>query len=93
MKETILIFLLIITFSIANASEFPKELIFDMNNNNEFKFIFDQDGSLFIQIDFQKSNFLTLSIQSYDSIISETSDIIPPGKTTIIPFQKGKLFK
>ena len=65
MKETILICLLIITFSI-DINIFYKEITFDMKNNTEFQFTFDQDGSLFIHIDFPKSNLLEINIVSPD---------------------------
>ena len=69
-----------------------------MNNNNEFEFIFEQDGNLFLQVDFPKSDLLTLNIQSYDTLelatsISESSLISPPGKATSIPFKKGYSIK
>ena len=52
MKETIIIYLLIISFSLKNAIEFGEKIYFIMkNNNNKFEFKFTEDGSLFIQID------------------------------------------
>ena len=73
MKEILLSYLLLITLSLINATEFGKEISFDMNNNNEFEFIFEQDGNLFLQVDFPKSDLLTLNIQSYDASVSESS--------------------
>ena len=90
MKETILICLLIITFSI-DINIFYKEITFDMKNNTEFQFTFDQDGSLFIHIDFPKSNLLEIHIVSPDHRFCEYNvPISAPGYTTVIPFQKGK---
>ena len=51
MKETIIIYLLIISFSLKNAIEFGKKIYFNMKNDNTFEFKFTEDGSLFIQID------------------------------------------
>ena len=93
MKEIILSYLLLITLSLITATEFGKEIPFDMNNNNEFEFIFEKDGNLFIQINFPKSDLLTLNIQSYDASVSESSLISPPGKATLIPFKKGYSIK
>ena len=90
MKETILICLLIITFSI-DINIFYKEITFDMKNNTEFQFTFDQDGSLFIHIDFPKSNLLEIHIVSPDHRFCEYNvPISAPGYTNVIPFQKGK---
>ena len=51
MKETIIIYLLIISFSLKNAIEFGKKIYFNMKNDNTFEFKFTEDGSLFIQIE------------------------------------------
>ena len=91
MKEILLTYLLITIFSF--EQEFGNEIPFDINNNNTFEFIFVKDGSLFIRVDFPKSNILILNIESYEEIVSESSEISPPGKTTVIPFKKGKPFK
>ena len=89
MKETILIFLLIITFSIANTNYFGKDITFDMKNNNAFEFTFAQDGSLYVQVDFLVNELLILNIRSYDGKVSEYSVVPAPGKASIIPFKKG----
>ena len=93
MKNIILSYLLLTTLSLITATEFGKEISFDMNNNNEFEFIFEQNGNLFIRIDFPKSDLLTLNIQSYDASVSESSLISAPGKTTVIPFKQGYSIK
>ena len=92
MKETLIIYLLIITFSLKNAIEFGKEIPFDIDNNNSFEFTFTEDGDLFIQVDFPKYNLLTLNAQSIENSFSKT-EISNPGKSAVIPFKKGKLVK
>ena len=98
MKEITIIYLLIITLSIANNYDFGKEITFDMNNNNTFEFTFDQDGSLFIQVDFPQNNVLKIHIvspglQFYFRVSELYSPIIPPGYTNVIPFLKGATIK
>ena len=89
MKETIIIYLLIIIFSQKNATEiFDKEIIFDKNNNQVFKTTFSEDGSLFIRVDFNIANLLYINVNSpmdyYNTIIE------PPGLQTVIPFKKDE---
>ena len=93
MKEIMIIFLLIISLSLGNATELGKAIHFDMNKNTEFDFIFDQDGNLFIQVDFPKSDLLTLNIQTYPDVFSESIVISPPGKANIVTFKKGYSIK
>ena len=69
--------------------EFGKDIPFDQNNNNSFEFKFPEDGSLFIQVEFRKRSILTLLVESFNESVSESSNINPPGKTTVIPFKKG----
>ena len=69
--------------------EFGIDTPFDQKNNNSFEFNFTEDGSLFIQIDFNQSNLLKLIIISYDDSVSESTLIYPPGRSTVIPFKKG----
>ena len=68
--------------------ELGKEISFDRNNSNAFKFIFPKDGSLFIQVDFNISNVVYLKIFS---LLYNFSKIIePPGLVHIIPFKKDE---
>ena len=97
MKETIIIYLLIMTFSILNAIEFGKDIPFDTDNNNTFELNFTENGSLFVQIDLPIGNLLELSIQYNESKVNESDNlesflIYPPGKSIVIPFQKEKTF-
>ena len=68
--------------------EFGKEISFDMDNNNIFETVFSEDGSLFIRVDFNKSNLLDIIVSSFIDYFS--TNIEPPGLQTVIPFKKDK---
>ena len=76
-----------------NVFEFGKTKQFDENKNTKFDFNFTEDGSLFVEADFPKSDLVTLVIISYDESVSESISINPPGISTVVPFKKGNLVK
>ena len=76
-----------------NVFEFGKTKQFDENKNTKFDFNFTEDGSLFVEVNFPKSNLVTLVIISYDESVSESILINPPGISTVVPFKKGNLVK
>ena len=49
---------------IKEEPELGKEISFDTNNSTAFKLIYQEDGGLFIRIDFNKSNIMNLTISS-----------------------------
>ena len=67
--------------------EFGKEITFDMDTNNIFETIFSEDGSLFIRVDFNKSNLLDIIVSS--SIDNYNTTIEPPRLQTVIQFKKN----
>ena len=67
--------------------EFGKEISFDMDNNNIFETVFSEDGSLFIRVDFNKSNLLDIIVSS--SIDNYNTTIEPPRLQTVIQFKKN----
>ena len=74
--------------SIKKEPPLGKEIYFDRNNNNAFKFIYPKDGGLFIRIDFNISDALNLKI--FSALYNFTKIIKPPGLIHVIPFQKNK---
>ena len=62
---------------------------FDIYKNREFYFTFNEVGTLFIQIEFPKSNLLMYNVKSCDNYISESSLVAAPQKSIIIPYLNG----
>ena len=73
--------------------EFGRDIPFSQNINNSFQFIFTEDGSLFIQVDFDGSkDELDMNIFSYKYDPDDWNEYLSvnkPGKTTVAPFKKG----
>ena len=90
MKESIIIYLLIISFSLKNAfeSEFGiYEEVF-IYGDRSFKYTFNEDGCLFVQAEYKENNYCRLDLKTYDDSLSQ-SILLSPGVATIIPFKKG----
>ena len=87
MKESIIIYLLIILFSLKNALDFGKDNSIFFLNHISYEYTFNEDGCLFIQVRYQKSNILKLDLKTYDDSLSQ-SLAISPRVLTIILFKK-----
>ena len=86
MKKIIFLSLLIIIFSIKTEIEFGKEISFD-KDNNEYEFVFQENGVLFVLVTFGTNDILHLKISFYNLYNNDIS-VSPPGKGWIIPFKK-----
>ena len=97
MKAIIIIYLLIIIFSLAKATEFGKYLKFTKDYNNAFYFTFEEEGSFFVQVDYKQRNALSFNIEVKDAhgwtVNSLNTDINPPGNGFVIHFKKGDIIK
>ena len=87
MKESIIIYLLIISLSLKNALDFGKDNSIFFLNHISYEYTFNEDSCLFIQVRYQKSNILKLDLKTYDDSLSQ-SLAISPRVLTIIPFKK-----
>ena len=93
MSAIIIIYLLIIIFSIAKATEFGKFIRFTHDYNNVFYFTFEEEGNFFVQVDYHLlRDTVSLGVEVKNdhgwSIYSQNTGINPPGNGFVIPFKK-----